>query len=51
MADLDVDGSRHILAEGGTGGNHMTTDYHGQKGSRGVFTLKLKLIADVGMVG
>ena len=51
MADLDVHGSGHILAKGGTGGSHMTTDYQGQKGSRGVFTLQLKLIADVGMVG
>lgn len=49
--DLDGVGSRHVLAKGGVGGSHMTTDYQGQKGSRGVFTLQLKLIADIGMVG
>ena len=29
----------------------MTTNYQGQKGTRGIFTLELKLIAEVGMVG
>ena len=51
MTDLDEIGSCHVLARGGTGGSHITTNYQGRKGARGVFTLELKLIAEVGMVG
>lgn len=51
IADLDEVDSYHVLARGGAGGSHMTTNYQGQRGSKGVFTLELKLIADIGMVG
>lgn len=51
MRDLDEIGSSHVLVKGGAGGSHLTTNYQGQKGTKGVFTLELKLIAEVGMVG
>ena len=51
MRDLDEVGSSHVLVRGGTGGSHLTTNYQGRKGARGIFTLELKLIAEVGMVG
>lgn len=51
MRDLDGIGSSHVLVKGGVGGSHLTTNYQGQKGAKGVFTLELKLIAEVGMVG
>ena len=51
MRDLDEVGSSYVLVKGGAGGSHLTTNYQGQKGTRGIFTLELKLIAEVGMVG
>ena len=51
VVDLDGVGDRHVLARGGAGGSHMTTGFQGHTGTRGVFTLQLKLIAEVGMVG
>lgn len=51
VADLNDAGSTRVLARGGAGGSHLTTNYQGRKGGRGVFTLELKLIADIGMVG
>lgn len=40
-----------VLVKGGVGGSHLTPNCHGLPGERGVFVLKLKTIADVGMVG
>ena len=51
MRDLDEVGSCHVLVKGGAGGSHVTTNYQGRKGARGVFTFELKLIAEIGMVG
>lgn len=42
---------KRVLAKGGAGGCHMTPDWHGRPGQRGVFVLKLKTIADIGLVG
>lgn len=51
MADLDTVGSSWTLVRGGSGGSHMTVNYSGVKGQKGMFILELKLIADVGLVG
>jgi GTPase involved in cell partitioning and DNA repair len=51
VCDLDDVHMSHVLARGGTGGSHMTPNWHGRPGQRGVFILKLKSIADVGLVG
>ncbi len=51
VIDLDEVGSSHVLVKGGAGGSHITTNYQGCKGAKGVFTFELKLIAEVGMVG
>lgn len=42
---------KRVLAQGGDGGSHMTSNWHGLPGQRGVFVLKLKTIADIGLVG
>ena len=40
-----------MLAQGGQGGSHKTPNWHGLRGERHVFSLKLKSLADVGLVG
>jgi len=40
-----------MLARGGEGGSHMTPDGRGQPGSKDVYLLVLKSIADIGLVG
>ena len=51
VCDLYASGMKTVVARGGRGGNHMTPNWHGLSGQRGVFILKLKSIADVGIVG
>ena len=62
LADLDRDGAREVIVEGGAGGRgnvHFKSSTHqapdhaepGEPGGELVVTLDLKLIADVGLVG
>ena len=51
VCDLHKPGMNCVLASGGGGGSHMTPNWHGRPGQLGVFVLKLKTIADVGLVG
>lgn len=62
VADLDNDGSTHVLARGGRGGKgnaffksptNRTPEHFqpGEAGQSGVFLLSLKLVADVGLIG
>lgn len=51
MCDLHEVDMKKVLAKGGEGGAHMTPNWHGRQGQRGVFILKLKTIADIGLVG
>lgn len=48
--EIDKEGDKVLMAKGGIGGC-KETGYSGQKGEKGVLTLDLKLIADVGLVG
>ena len=51
MYDLASHGTRQVLAKGGEGGSHMTPSGCGQHGSKAVYLLVLKSIADIGLVG
>lgn len=51
MSDLSRVGLKKVLVKGGIGGHHQIPNWHGLPGQRGVFVLKLKSIADVGLVG
>ncbi len=51
VCDLPTSGVKTVVARGGRGGDHSTPNWHGLPGQRGVFVLKLKSIADVGLVG
>ncbi len=62
VCDLDEDGAQHVLAAGGRGGKgnnffksptNRTPEHFqpGEAGGHGSFTLSLKLVADVGLVG
>lgn len=54
LCDLDTEGKRIVLAEGGRGGSgnsHNRTATEGQPGQERDLILELKLIADVGIVG
>ncbi|XP_072029197.1 GTP-binding protein 10-like [Amphiura filiformis] len=50
IGDLDVDGEKVVVANGGRGGC-MATKWNGKKGEVCSVKLVLKLIADVGLVG
>lgn len=62
VVDMDVDGKEHILAKGGRGGKGNdffksatnqapTHSQPGEQGEEGKYTLSLKLVADVGLIG
>ena len=51
MCDLYAGGMKRVVARVGRGGSYMTPNWHGLSVEHGVFVLKLKSIADVGLVG
>ncbi len=51
LKSLNNPGDKVLLAKGGAGGTHRTEKFNGMRGDRGIITLELKLLGDVGLAG